>query len=340
MLSCLIAASLLAYPAPIQVESRGVSVGARKVGVQFVRLPMDRYAPDIAWPSAGLGLTAEMATIAKAARAAIAINGCFFDAYLDVARKNPNQNLIAGGRLLHIGGTGATLGFDAEGKTMLERVRLQYRGTVRKPNGRESAWYAYRANHTPTGASYAGYYDRAYGDGLDLDGLKVVVVNGTAVQVTRNAVTIPPAGYVLLFGDAESSLQRRFVAGDAITIGLYVEDGTDSFWQRAVTGVGGGPKLVTRGAVDLRFEEEGFRDPKIVSAAGARSLIGVDREGRLVLAVSSGTIREMANLMLGLGCVEAMNLDGGASSGLWIEGRGYVRKPGRHLNNLLILRPR
>ncbi|MCW5943561.1 MAG: phosphodiester glycosidase family protein [Fimbriimonadaceae bacterium] len=339
MLTCVLAVSILAA-SPIRLDTQRVSVGARKVNVQFVRLSLDEYAPDIAWPMAGLGFTDDMAAVAKAARAAVAINGCFFDAYLDTVRKNPNQNLIAGGRLLHIGGTGATLGFDAEGKTRLERVRLQYRGSVRKPNGRESSWYAYRVNHTPTGASYAGYYDRAYGGTVDFDGLKVVVVSGRATHVTRDAVTIPSSGYVLLFGDAEASLQRRFEVGDAVEIGLYVEDGTEEFWRRAVTGIGGGPKLVTRGAVDLRFEEEGFRDPKITSASGARSLVGVDKEGRLVLAVSSGTIREMANLMLALGCLEAMNLDGGASSGLWIEGQGYVRKPGRLLNNLLVLRRR
>lgn len=262
---------------PIQVEQQAIQVGSRKIGVQFVRLLLKEFEPDIAWPKAGLGTTQDMASIAKSARAAIAINGCFFDAYLDSARKNPNQNLLAGGRVIHIGGTGSTLGFDSEGRALLERVRFRYRGTVQKPNGGKLSWYAYRANHTPTSENFAGYFDRAYGERLSLTGLKVVVVSGKVLDVSYGEVPIPESGYVLLIGSGEASLQRRFAVGDTVVSELAVENGSESFWRRAVTGIGGGPKLVSWSAVDIQLDEEGFRDPKITSASASRSMVEIGR---------------------------------------------------------------
>lgn len=65
-----------------------------------------------------------------------------------------------------------------------------------------------------------------------------------------------------------------------------------------------------------------------------RTAVGLDGRGRLILAVAEGrrpgrseglTLGELAELMLGLGCVDALNLDGGGSSVLVVRvpGRGY-----------------
>lgn len=71
-----------------------------------------------------------------------------------------------------------------------------------------------------------------------------------------------------------------------------------------------------------------------------RSAVGFSRDGsKLYLAVVDRTPRdtgttsrgmtctEMADLMKGLGAWEAMNLDGGGSSQLWVRGKGYVNDP-------------
>jgi hypothetical protein len=71
-----------------------------------------------------------------------------------------------------------------------------------------------------------------------------------------------------------------------------------------------------------------------------RSAVGFSRDGsKLYLAVVDRTPRdtgttsrgmtctEMADLMKGLGAWEAMNLDGGGSTQLWVRGKGYVNDP-------------
>lgn len=59
----------------------------------------------------------------------------------------------------------------------------------------------------------------------------------------------------------------------------------------------------------------------------------------IIITVLSATINQLAQIMYELGCYNAMNLDGGASSGLYYNGQ-YLTKPGRDLSNALIFLPR
>jgi exopolysaccharide biosynthesis protein len=58
----------------------------------------------------------------------------------------------------------------------------------------------------------------------------------------------------------------------------------------------------------------------------------------LILATATGTLHQMARIMRRLGAYQAMNLDGGASSGLWAWGH-YLTTPQRLLNNALLVLP-
>lgn len=63
-----------------------------------------------------------------------------------------------------------------------------------------------------------------------------------------------------------------------------------------------------------------------------RTAVGYLPDGRVVLLVADGrtddsegaTTLEMAAIMKGLGCVGALNLDGGGSTGMWVKGRGHI----------------
>ena len=62
------------------------------------------------------------------------------------------------------------------------------------------------------------------------------------------------------------------------------------------------------------------------------ALLRSDRkDGKLVLvSVPSATIQQMRQLMLALGCVDAFNVDGGASCGMYYNG-SFLATPGREL---------
>ncbi len=106
--------------------------------------------------------------------------------------------------------------------------------------------------------------------------------------------------------------------------------------QNVLAGIGGGPTLVKNGAVNITYNEEIFwgsgvgadnRDPRTaVGYTANKHAILMVADGRLP-GVSEGlSLSELANEFISLGCVEAMNLDGGGSSQMAI-GSNYVNTP-------------
>jgi len=94
---------------------------------------------------------------------------------------------------------------------------------------------------------------------------------------------------------------------------------------------------VKDGAIAVNPRAEGFRDPKILTLACQRSAVGITKAGELLLVTCPAvTIRQLAGVMRALGARDAMNLDGGASSGLFYQGK-YLTTPGRDISNALLI---
>lgn len=63
-----------------------------------------------------------------------------------------------------------------------------------------------------------------------------------------------------------------------------------------------------------------------------RTAVGITEDGKIVLFICDGRIdaskgaylTELAKLMKGIGCKYAMNLDGGGSTGMWVNGAGMI----------------
>jgi hypothetical protein len=83
--------------------------------------------------------------------------------------------------------------------------------------------------------------------------------------------------------------------------------------------------------VDARGE--GFN----LTGSASRSAIGYG-DGQVFLVATSGTFEQLAQIMKGLGCSEAIGLDGGASSALWAG--SSARSEGRTLASAVVLIPR
>lgn len=111
-------------------------------------------------------------------------------------------------------------------------------------------------------------------------------------------------------------------------------------WSEFKTVLACGPALVLDGAVDVDYQGEGFRDPHVTGST-SRMGVGYTKAGKLLMVYcpKSVTFTEFAGIMLELGCHEAMNLDAGASLAMWRKGK-TIRKAGRELTNLLVIRER
>lgn len=100
------------------------------------------------------------------------------------------------------------------------------------------------------------------------------------------------------------------------------------------TAIGGGPVLVQNGKVMITNNEERMFVGKAIDDLHPRSAMGYTADGKLVMLVVEGrapgraegaSLRQLANMMLQLGCVEALNLDGGGSSCMLVNGRETIK---------------
>ena len=100
------------------------------------------------------------------------------------------------------------------------------------------------------------------------------------------------------------------------------------------TAVGGGPVLVQNGKIKITNEEELKFTGKAINDKHPRTCMGYTKDGYLIIMVIQGrfpgiaegaTLEQEAKLLIDLGCVEALNLDGGGSTCMLINGKETIK---------------
>lgn len=172
----------------------------------------------------------------------------------------------------------------------------------------------------------------------------VVAINGTFFDAYTKGSYKAPYGYMVSGGTMlkNSSGDRRAIfTYDSNHLASLIPglDFTNRFASGSIEGaLQAGPRLLVNGKVSLNVVAEGFKDPKILTGGGARSALGITRDHKLILMTTGGaTIPQLAEMMKQAGAYQAMNLDGGASSGLYYNGK-YLTTPGRQISNAIIVK--
>lgn len=174
----------------------------------------------------------------------------------------------------------------------------------------------------------------AYGGGVEL----AVDRNGRITGASRDGdASIPEQGFVVSFGS------RRVKGAPAESIGEMTsvsfefaspEEEPDEPWRQMDFIVGGTPLLIRNGQRIKDYEVERIRSSFVVERH-PRTAVGIRADGSWVLVVVDGrneslstgmTLAELTDLMLSLGCVDALNLDGGGSSTFYLYGQ-VVNRP-------------
>lgn len=121
--------------------------------------------------------------------------------------------------------------------------------------------------------------------------------------------------------------------GDTLMLKFTTNTFPGIIFQNAVCGT---PRLVRNGVANHEAEIEGSRSRRFIGGSLPRTAIGVNKELTKVYLVvaepSSGSrnvrgadLNDMAQIMAMIGCHNAMNLDGGGSSILSINGLNQIR---------------
>ena len=149
-----------------------------------------------------------------------------------------------------------------------------------------------------------------------------VVGQQTTTAANQGSIPIPEDGYLLVFRSFKSGAQA-FSPGSSVNIS---QQPSNSLGQLPHM-LGAGPLLLKQNRVVLNPQQESFSS-NFIQGQAARSAIGITSSGSLKLVAIQNriggrgpTLRETALLMQRLGCVDALNLDGGSSSTLYLSGQ-------------------
>jgi exopolysaccharide biosynthesis protein len=191
----------------------------------------------------------------------------------------------------------------------------------------------------------------------DDSGTEAIVRGGRVVEVRAAAGSsrIPVDGFVLsATGTVRAWISRRLARGTTVTVRMGLEP-VDRLarnpWPSAEDVLGAGPKLVSAGHIDVTDAREKMV-PTFATDRHPRTAVATLADGRVLLMVVDGrqpehsigmTLAEVAGTLLELGAVEAINLDGGGSTTMVVEGR-IVNRPSdatgeRPVSDVLLVLP-
>ncbi len=314
-------------------RSQTINIGAARFPVVWLavdpRQPGVILKPILPNPNSLIG-TAPLVRTAQQAQVAAAINGGFF---------NRNNQLPLGairlaGRWLSgpILGRGA-IAWNANGETRFDRLTLQE--ALIMPNGQRLSLTHLNSAYVQAGiARYTNDWGTSYSPLSDNEILVVVQNDQVLSQQTigaaaSSAVPIPNNGYLLV-------LRSNRNAATSLPVGLTLRLETivtPTDFGRFQHIIGGGPLLVQNRQIVLNAKAEQFSNAFAIEQA-SRSAIGQTADGNLLIAAvhtnldgAGATLTDMAQIMQQLGAVNALNLDGGSSTTLYLGGQLLDRLP-------------
>ena len=169
-------------------------------------------------------------------------------------------------------------------------------------------------------------------------GYQVSVSDGRILSTGYSPLNIPADGYVLVGPKSKLSILE---AGEKIKLNVK----TSPEWKSVKHIISGGPYLVKNGEVYVDVAAQKLHS---ITGRNPRSAIGYTEDNRLILVAVDGregasvglTLTELANFMKSIGCTNAINLDGGGSTVMYVKGK-IVNNPkvtgGIPLSNAVVL---
>ena len=170
-----------------------------------------------------------------------------------------------------------------------------------------------------------------YGTQLAISGNKIL-------KASANPLEIPQDGYVIVGPKVQLS---KLFGADKVKVSI----GTSPDWKDVNHIISGGPYLVKNGEVfvDMTAQKLGA-----IGGKNPRSAIGYTADGNLIMVAVDGregrsvgmTLMQLAYFMKNAGCINAMNLDGGGSTVMYVDGQvvnNPAAKGGIAISNALVL---
>lgn len=317
----------------IRWQQRWVNTGRTQFPVVGLTIDPDQVGvslrPILSNPSGNVG-TAPLSTTAQRAQAIAAINAGFF---------NRNNQLPLGairsesrwlsGPILNRG----AVAWNNGGKAIVGHLNLQE--TLTTSSGERLVMQSTNSGFVGAGvARYTSDWGREYSPIIDRETLitvrnNQVVAHQQVAKAGQAKVAIPTDGY-LLVARADQDAVAKLPVGAQVSLTEATQP--DQFAEYAEV-LGAGPLLIQDQKLVLNAQAERF-STNFIQESAPRSVIATTADGQLLLATihnrpggAGPTLAEAAQVMQQLGVVNALNLDGGSSTTLYLGGQLLNRPP-------------
>lgn len=279
--------------------------------------------PIVSDPNSMVG-TAPLLTTASSTGAIAAINAGFFNRNnrlpLGAIRR---ANFWYSSPILNR----AAIAWNDSGDVKIDR--LSWRETISTSTGKNLPVHFLNSGYVQAGISrYTKEWGQSYTPLTNSETIVLVKNNRVSEQLLgemarKNSFPIPSDGYLL-------TIRGNEIPAEIFEIGMTVSLNSNTIpsdFDRYPNIIGAGPLLIQKRQIVLDAIAEKF-SAAFNRQLASRSAIGINGSGQLVLAVvrsriggSGPNLSELAQIMQSLGAIDAINLDGGSSTSLYLGGQ-------------------
>lgn len=311
----------------VRWQQRWVSIDSGQfpvIGLEIdPRQPGVSLKPILGSPNGNVG-TAPLFSMAQRSQVVAAINAGFFNRnnQLPLGAIRSNNRWISG-PILNRG----AIGWNDTGEVTVGHLALQE--TLLTATGQRLVMQSTNSGFVGAGvARYTTDWGRDYTNITDTETL--ITVQGSQIidrkqsaKAGQTKVAIPTDGYLLVVR-ANQSILADLAPGSEVQLEATTQP--ELFNQYAQI-LGAGPLLIQDQRIVLNAQSERFSN-NFIQEAAPRSVIATTPQGTLLLMTvnnrvggSGPTLSEVARIVQRLGVINALNLDGGSSTTLYLGGK-------------------
>ncbi len=279
---------------------------------------------------------------------ALSFNGTYFNAYYKTSEtlSYPDncaliqQTVMSNGKVVIGGGESKNmmLGFTADGRAFVDRVSVCPRVTIA---GQIYTPWAVNQYYGDSSAIMLFTEELGYPVTVPQDATVLWLV-GNMVSMTGagGTVSVPKGAMALVFNAGAWASAHQWNDGlkagasAELTVDITTQDAdAQEAWSAVVTAVAGNPALVENGA-DITDSISGTENKLATNTVAQRTFAAQMKDGQLMIGTVSASPKQLAQYLVSAGAENAVCLDGGASSAMYLNGK-TVTNAGRKLANVI-----
>ena len=167
----------------------------------------------------------------------------------------------------------------------------------------------------------------------EANGIEICVVKDRVSGIAKSAPSlVGPCDVVISASGTAVEELSSVKVGDPASMAhttFLISNPTGGFPFAAEDVVGGVPQLIRKGRIDITWQEE-KASKSFVETRHPRTAVAKMKDGKFLMMTVDGrqpgvsvgmTLQELAEYLLSLGAVDAMNLDGGGSTTMFLDGK-------------------